>query len=108
MAFWSLFSKIPWGFIISKGPEIAQAVKNFGKKKELEIPEPDPNFTVLEKLVVEQAKLIASLSDETNEMKAKIDNMTKDILFLSKLVLALLIGFIFCFAALIAVYFKIS
>ncbi len=106
MTFFSFISKIPWGFLISKTPEIAQAVKNFAGKKEIKIPEPDPNFTVLEKLVIEQAKLIASLSDEINSLKVKTDKMAQEIGFLSRLCLFLVIFSLISIIALIAIYVK--
>lgn len=108
MNFLSFISKIPWFFLISKTPDIAEAVKRFTTRKELKIPQPDPNFTVLEKLVVEQAKLIASLSDEVNSLKVRTDMMKKEIVFLSRISLFMIILSLISLITIAAIYVKMN
>lgn len=107
MAFWSFLTKIPWGFLISKGPDIAEAVKNLRNKNKLDIPKQQDNFSVLEKLVVEQAHLLASLSEEVNSARAEIERLRKEVSILFTMLLAAGAGIVVCIVCLIMVYMKV-
>lgn len=78
MSLFSFFSKIPWMFLISKTPQIVKTVENFANRRKIEkiLPDPSKNdFAALEKLIIEQARLIAAMSDNVE----KINNEIKEI-----------------------------
>ncbi|GAB4030568.1 MAG: hypothetical protein Fur0012_06660 [Elusimicrobiota bacterium] len=107
MAFWTFLTKIPWGFLISKGPSIAEAVKNLRDRNRIKLPEQQDNFSVLEKLVVEQAHLLASLSEEVNCARAEIERLRKEVSILFTMLLATGAGIVVSIVCLIMVYMKV-
>ena len=82
MSIWSILSKIPWLFLINKGSDLL----NTGKLKK-EILEKEKNNSSLEKLIIEQGKLLAELSNSIINLYSEMNYLKKQIKILSAAVI---------------------
>jgi len=82
MSIWSILSKIPWLFLINKGSDLL----NTGKLKK-EILEKEKNNSSLEKLIIEQGKLLAELSNSIINLYSETNYLRKQIKILSAAVI---------------------
>jgi hypothetical protein len=82
MSIWSILSKIPWLFLINKGSDLL----NTGKLKK-EILEKEKNNSSLEKLIIEQGKLLAELSNSIINLYSETNYLKKQIKILSAAVI---------------------
>lgn len=108
MALLNFLTKIPWGFLINKGPDIAKAVKELRNRNKIELPQKQDNLSVLEKLAIEQAHVLAGLSDEMNCAKEEIEKLRKEVSLIFTILLAIGAGLVICLVALIMIYMKVS
>jgi hypothetical protein len=82
MSIWRILSKIPWLFLINKGSDLL----NTGKLKK-EILEKEKNNSSLEKLIIEQGKLLAELSNSIINLYSETNYLKKQIKILSAAVI---------------------
>jgi len=108
MSLLSFLTKIPWRLLISKGPDIAKAVKELKNRASINLPEKKENLSTLEKLAIEQAHVLANLSDEMNCAREQIEKLGKEISLLFTILLAVGAGLVVCIIALIMIYIKVA
>lgn len=85
MSIFSFLSKIPWLFLISRTPQIIKTVENLSHRKKIENILSDPNkndFAALEKFMIEQARLLATNSDNIEKLTYEMKEVKENLSFL--------------------------
>jgi len=108
MSIISIIRKLPWQFILAKVPDIIKISNEFHKKQLNKISENDikNDFLSLEKLVMEQARLTVSISDDIKKLNEEITKIKENYFTLFLLNIALLIIMIMTIIILLLIYFK--